>query len=555
MDLKAKRVAVYARYSSDRQNPSSIEDQLRVCREYVVRAGGEIGDGLVFMDAAISGTSAVRPGFQALHAAVRAGSVDVVVTEDLSRIGRDVGNNDRTLKEFKSLGARLIAINDGLDTGQSSAKLIGAIKSAMSEAYLDELKGRTKRGLDGAFDAGAHTGGRAFGYRIVPMGDGTERKRLEVDPVEAAIVRRIFADFVAGHTQLAITTALNREGIKSPRGQRWSHMSVRALLHNELYAGLQIFNRREWSRDNQTGKRSNKKRDRSEWRRRERPELRIVDAATWHAAQEKSVRAGKAWKSGERTRPGYPLSGLLACAECGELMVLSGGPRKYYQCGGRRRGFGCHNASALRERDVRTWLLERVIETAGASDVVEDLRSQYAATVGGKDRAIKAELGQRRAQLAVTVSKTSKLFDYVLEHGETPATRAKMAELEDHAELQRAAISKLEAELGRVPVIPSAEMIRAFLRALPDAAMRKPIEMRALLGEMLARPARCSPTPAGYRVSFELQLSAILNATSAAPGSGPRSFVAVAGAGFAYDRALDSRVIEGVIPRGHGGER
>src|SRR5262249_24226634 len=122
MELKGRRVVAYARYSTDRQNPRSIDDQVRVCREFIERNGGKLADHLVFSDAAISGTSTIRPGFQALFEAVRTGAVDVVITEDLSRIGRDVGNNDRILKSFRTWGARLLAINDGIDTGQPHAK-------------------------------------------------------------------------------------------------------------------------------------------------------------------------------------------------------------------------------------------------------------------------------------------------------------------------------------------------------------------------------------------------------------------------------------------------
>ncbi len=554
MDLKAQRVAVYCRYSSDRQNPHSIEDQLRVCREYVERAGGRIGDELVFADAAISGASIVRPGFTALQTAVRAGAVDVVVTEDLSRIGRDVGNNDRAMKELKTFGARLIAINDGLDTGQPHAKLIGAIKSAMSEAYLDELKVRTKRGLDGAFDAGAHTGGRAFGYRIVASGDGTERKRLEIDPAEADVVRRIFAAWTSGHTQRSISEQLNRDGVKSPRGQRWTHMTVRSLLRNEVYVGALVFNRREWTRDSTTGKRGYRERPRSEWRRRERPELRIIDSATWHAAQETLHKVRRASKAGERARPGYPLSGLLVCGACGEHMVLSGGERRYYQCGGRRRGIACTNKTGLRENAARETLFEQVRAVGGERELIDEMRAHWASAVGGSDRALRAEISQRRAALTKTQGQISKLLDYVLEHGQTPATRAKIAEKEDHAELQRAAIMRLEGELGRVPVIPSADMLRGFLAALPEAALEEPVEVRAMLGELLHKPVRCTPTANGYRLEGELDLAALLNASSAAQ-SGPRSIVVVAGAGLAHDRARQLRVISWVVPREYAGGR
>jgi site-specific DNA recombinase len=66
MSLQGKRVAIYARFSSDRQRDTSIEDQIRRCTEHVRRLGGKVDSVLVFSDAAISGSTLARPGFEAL---------------------------------------------------------------------------------------------------------------------------------------------------------------------------------------------------------------------------------------------------------------------------------------------------------------------------------------------------------------------------------------------------------------------------------------------------------------------------------------------------------
>jgi site-specific DNA recombinase len=552
VDLKAKRVAVYARYSSDRQSPSSIEDQLRVCREYVERAGGQLGDALLFTDAAFSGTFSARPGFIALQQALRNHEVDVVVTEDISRIGRDVGNNDRAIKELKELGARLIAINDGFDTGQEDAMFLGTIKSAMGELYIKQLAQRTKRGLDGAFDAGMHTGGRVFGYRIVAANDGTVRKRLEVEPDEASLVRRIFDDWNAGLTLRGIAHKLNGEGVKSPRGRLWAMTSVRAILRNEIYNGVAIFNRRKWKRDNQTGKRRHDNYDRAQWRKRERPELRVVDVETWQAAQEKMRHTTRDQKAGKRTRAEFPFSGRLVCGECGELMVIGGSTeRRYYQCGGQRRALGCNNRSGLREDALRRWVFSELLTVISERAMIDELRAHYASTLGGRDREIKGELGRLRSDLATVVAQADRLVDFLLEPGgESSSIRAKIAEKERLADALRGAIAQRESDLTRVPVIPSGAEIRAFFAALPAVALSEAAEVRAVLAEVIPEPAKCCPVAEGYRVEFDLSLDAILSTTSAAPSARrPRWIVSVAGAGFAHDPAPNLRRIAGFLPR------
>ena len=505
-DLGRQRIAVYARYSSERQDAASIADQLRVCTDYAERRGGRVDDALVFTDAAISGASTARPGLHALQAAVSDGLVDVVLTEDLSRIGRSVGNNDRVLKQFRTWGARLIAINDGIDTGERHAKLLSSVKSAMAEGYLDELKERTKRGMDGRFDAGMWTGGKVYGYRTEPAGDGTDRKRLVVDEEQAAVVRHIFELYSTGHAQRAVAEQLNAAGIPSPRGKKWGHLTIREMVKNELYTGQVVFNRKAWHRDEDTGKRTYVERPRSEWRRREDPSLRIIDNDLWHAAQARGAQVAADFKQGARPKRKYPLSGLLQCALCGQPMVIAGGGR-YYRCAGAQRGHACENRSSLREPAIRQWLLDHVRDTAGREELIREMRAELARTIGDHERDIKRELQARRAALTTTDNRLSKLIDLMLDGDDTHAMRAKRAELEDHAELQRAAIAKLERQLGQVVALPSAERLRAFLAALPEAVRLRPLETRDLLGAMLDGKVECHPPGTAhehYRIAFRL---------------------------------------------------
>jgi site-specific DNA recombinase len=511
-DLQGQRVAVYARFSTDKQNPRSIEDQLRVCREHVERMGGSLSDDLIFADAGISGTSTIRPGFQALHEAVRTRRVDVVVTEDLSRIGRDIANNATILKQFGSWGARLLAINDGIDTGQQGSKLLGAIKSAMAENYLDELRDRTRRGMDGLFEAGMSTGGKTFGYRNVPQPDG--RARMEIDETEAAIVRQIFARYTGGHSIRAIAQQLNREGVLAPRKGKWGNLTARAMLRNEIYAGVVIYNRRQWVRNSETGKRSYVERPRSEWRKQERPELRIIDPATWHETQARIGAVARQYKQGPRKTSTFPLSGLLACGACGAPMTITGSGRRYYFCSAHRTGRGCVNSNSIAEPRIRASLIAKIRDTASEAAVLDAMRADWVDQVGGRTREIRAELERRRAALTTTQSQIGRLLDFIADGNDSPSTAAKIREKEDHADLQRATIARLEVVARAAPTIPSVVKLRAFLAALPEAVLREPVEVREALRGLLKGPVLCYPpeAPSGVvRVRFELDLNELAN--------------------------------------------
>src|SRR5262245_49774586 len=90
-DFRGRRIAIYARYSSVLQRESSIEDQVRRCTDFVRRAGGAVQPELIFADMAVSGSSLARPGFERLMQKLDEvpPGIDVIVTEDVSRISRD----------------------------------------------------------------------------------------------------------------------------------------------------------------------------------------------------------------------------------------------------------------------------------------------------------------------------------------------------------------------------------------------------------------------------------------------------------------------------------
>lgn len=542
-DLEGQRVAVYARFSTDKQNPRSIEDQLRVCREHVERRGGALSDELIFADAGISGTSTIRPGFQALHEAVRSRRVDVIVTEDLSRIGRDMANNAAALKQFSSWGARLLAINDGIDTGQQGSKLLGAIKSAMAENYLDELRDRTRRGMHGLFESGMSTGGKTFGYRNAAQPDG--RARMEVDELEADVVRKIFERYNGGHSIRAIAQQLNHEGLLAPRKGQWSNLTVRAMLRNDIYAGVVIYNRRQWVRNSETGKRSYVERPRSEWRKQERPELRIIDAVTWHETQARIGAVAKQYKQGPRKVSTFPLSGLLVCGACGAQLTITGTGKRYYFCSAHRTGRGCTSARSIPEPAIRTSLLAKIRDAASESKVLDALRAEWAEQVGSQSREVRAELERRRAALTVTQTQIGRLLDFIADGNDSPSTAAKIKEKEDHADLQRATIARLESVARSVPTIPSVVRLRDFLAALPEAVLREPVEVREALRGLLSGPVVChlpEAHSATFRVRFELDLNELSNV--ATPGNKRETALLFACCGGAIQAKSNTLVVE-----------
>jgi DNA invertase Pin-like site-specific DNA recombinase len=177
----APRVAIYARFSSDLQRDASIEDQVRLCRGLVEREGWSVVE--TFTDFAMSGSSALRPGYQALLAAVRAGQVDVVVSESLDRLSRDQEHVAALHKQTRFAGVRIVTLSEG-----EVSELHVGLKGTMGALYIKDLADKTRRGLEGCVREGRSGGGLCYGYRVVrgPAGrDGEpERGLREIESVK-----------------------------------------------------------------------------------------------------------------------------------------------------------------------------------------------------------------------------------------------------------------------------------------------------------------------------------------------------------------------------------
>lgn len=248
--LNGRRVAVYARFSSDKQSDASIEDQVHRAREWVRSRGGEADQCMVFSDYAISGASMDRPGMRSLEDAVRRGAFDVLVTESVDRISRDVEDAARFRKLITHHEVELACL-DGtrISAGGKSDALMFGMRALFAEQYRIDLADKTRRGLEGRARAGAATGAVAYGYRIVERGGS---KVVEVDPERAPVIRRIFSMYARGDSLATVAEKLNADGVPPPRphgrrsGSGWMHTAIRSMLLNERYRGVWSFGEREW---------------------------------------------------------------------------------------------------------------------------------------------------------------------------------------------------------------------------------------------------------------------------------------------------------------------
>lgn len=376
------RVAIYARYSSDNQKPTSIEDQVRICRERAEREGWTITE--VYKDYAISGTSTInRTDFKRLVQDANNREFSLILSEALDRLSRDQEDIAGFYKRMQFMNVKIFTLQEGEIT-----PLHIGMKGTMNALYITDLAAKVRRGQRGRVEQGKIGGGNGYGYDVVKRFDEKGepvRGERTINEDHAKIIRRIFDEYVAGKSPKAIAAQLNREGVAGPSGKGWSQSTINGnwqrgsgLLNNEIYAGVIAWNKVRYVKNPDTGKNVTRPNPESEWIRKEVPELRIVDQGIWEKVKARQ-RRGRNQNSAfwEKQRPKYLFSRLLKCGVCG------GGVCKisahHYSCGAARsKGTAiCTNRRVIRQDDLEHTVLEVLQHHLMKPNLVEAFCKEY----------------------------------------------------------------------------------------------------------------------------------------------------------------------------------
>jgi site-specific DNA recombinase len=486
--VKKMKCALYARFSTEKQSEASIEDQFRVSERIAERHMFAVI--ARFSDAAISGGTAHRPGYQKLLAAARRREFDVIVAEDTSRLWRNLAEQAPRLAELTDLG--IAVVTHDLDTRHESAEILGAVGGAMATAYRKEIGRRTRRGLEGLARNGKPTGGRAYGYAGAAL---TGTGQIEICEAQAAIVRRIFQMFADGHSPRAIASALNRDRIPSPsltwkrlsrRKQGWVGSAIHGnparglgILNNDLYRGVAIWNRSRWIRSAaDSSKRRQVQNPPAEWIVRSDERLRIVPEELWQRVKQR--QADQAQRIGDRVRKGmlkgnaartgagpkYLISGLLRCGHCGSSYAIAG--RGIYKCSGHTSGGValCANDAILRREVVEAEVVSGIKRDLRSPAVIEEICGRVRAAMRNLPKAKTPDNAARIAQLKAQIGNLADaIASGMLSTSPTLAARLAAAEGElERLIAVRTAPSALEPEITSVLANLPALALRAVDR-------------------------------------------------------------------------------------------
>jgi DNA invertase Pin-like site-specific DNA recombinase len=240
---KPNYVAIYGRASLDRDELRiSVDRQTSRCE----RLAHDLFPNLAvrtFTDNNLSASNpdVVRPGYEALLSAIRRGEVDEVVCHEQSRLTRQPGQWDDLVVTLTRAGiTKIHTVQQGIVSVEAGNRLVGRILNVIDAEESERIKARATAMHDQLAVEGRPNGGRYYGYRLYRGPSGTGRPELVVDDAEAAVIRRVTDELLAGHSANAVAEGLAADGIASPRGGRWRGKAVLSLVRRPHIAGLRV---------------------------------------------------------------------------------------------------------------------------------------------------------------------------------------------------------------------------------------------------------------------------------------------------------------------------
>jgi site-specific DNA recombinase len=422
---------ILARYSTDNQNPDTIEVQVTKCREWCEAHNLPILG--IFADEAVSGMKDTRPEYERMMMQLRQGLADTVVIYDQSRMFRKMTAWFAFRDEISALGASVVSVTQpmiGKDLRDPTNFLTEGSMALFNQIWALQSRQKTMEKMRHMAKTGQHTGGKpALGYKVQ---DG----RLAICEEEATVVRRIFREYASGKSYAAIIADLNRDGLKTKRGNAFGSNSLHDLLHNEKYIGVLTYGQSPYRED---GTRNTHSKDGQNAIRVENAIPAIIDRETFDAVQERMQQNKRQQGGRPPTKREYPLKGKVFCAGCKSAMTISTSQKiyDYYRCTGKKRLHQCE-AAPIGAEYLENKVAEAVRMVLGQPEEVNGLIRILRDQAESHQAAAVARLQELVKRDRDVAQKLNNAVEAVLSGLSSQTVRDRIRELEQQqAEIQR----------------------------------------------------------------------------------------------------------------------
>ena len=416
-----KKTALYCRLSQDdglEGDSNSIQNQKNILQKFA--EDHHFPNPCFYVDDGFSGGNFQRPAFQQMISDMENGEIGIIVTKDLSRLGRNQLHTGLYIEErFPMFGVRYIAINDNVDTDSSESNDLMPFKNLFNEWFIRDTSRKIRAVLKAKAERGERLGTRApYGYIKDP-----ETKKLAVDDEAAAIVRRIFAMCASGNGPSQIARILKKEQVLTPtmyaytrygmnhtcldtaHPYNWSDSAIVNLLENEIYLGNTV--NMKYSTKSYKDKRR-VEHPREECMVFENTHPALITREVWDMVQRVRKNKRRLTKMEEQNK----YSGLVFCADCGSNMVL----HRARTMSASYNHFTCRTYKKDGESCTGHYIRECVLDEV----VLEDLRrvtamarerpEEFAAYIGSRQSAeIQREIRRQEKELAAMRKRKAEL--------------------------------------------------------------------------------------------------------------------------------------------------
>ena len=416
-----RKTALYCRLSQDdgiEGDSNSIQNQKAILQKFA--EDHHFPSPCFYVDDGFSGGNFQRPAFQQMISDMENGEIGIIVTKDLSRLGRNQLHTGLYIEErFPMFGVRYIAINDNVDTDSSESNDLMPFKNLFNEWFIRDTSRKIRAVLKAKAERGERLGTRApYGYRKDP-----DTKKLIVDEEAASIVRRIFAMCAAGSGPSQIARILKKEqilmptmyaytkygithvGLDTQRPYHWSGDTVADMLENEIYLGNTV-NMKHSSRSYKDKRRVEHPREECLVFENTHPAL--ITREVWDMVQRARKNKRRLTKMEEQNK----YYGLVFCADCGSNMVL----HRAHTMSASYNHFTCRTYKKDGEACTGHYIRECILDEI----VLEDLRrvtsaarehpEKFAAYIGSKQSAeLQREIRRQEKELAAMRKRKAEL--------------------------------------------------------------------------------------------------------------------------------------------------
>lgn len=334
MFTNLKLADAYYRLSVEEANEgesTSITNQRSIVRQYCEDNGITIVN--EFIDDGFSGSNFNRPAFTKMIAHLEQGHANIVITKDLSRLGRDMTESSFYAETyFPEHRIHYIAISDNFDSNE--VNIMAPFQFAMNDVYLRDTSRKIKQVFNQKMKKGEYCVCPPFGYMKNPQ----DESKLIPDPMTAPIVQRIFELAENGKSAHAIANILTDEGAITPLKYRvlyrdtftekgaaravdeWNHTTVKRILKNQVYLGHTLLGKTK-----KASLKSKKKIELPEerWFITENTHQPLVTQSQFDKAALYMGMNTKDWQKHDRCRTSI-FNGITFCESCGGAMCSSG---------------------------------------------------------------------------------------------------------------------------------------------------------------------------------------------------------------------------------------